>query len=727
MEELKDFRKLCLGIWICGRMQGVAIPLIRLPTAQLPSEQAEDLTTYPLGGRAYAAAPHEADGRTPSEADARTLSEADARTPSEADALTPRFMELLEEEINDADLAAKTSGSLSLREAHQQELRSIWQQGLYRQSILEAENERLRVALEAANQRVEAAAARQHTMAAQQRELEEAFEVARQEADRQHFVRELEAKTTLERVTDEARNAAAAADANAAKMVADHAAAIVAAREAAAADREAAVAAREASDAQLATVSTAEDRQRAAVAAAVATAVAAAEERAAEERAAALEALRLKAASELREAFGAREAASQAIVNTAGKTAAAKLGAALSAAAEDKAAALAAVQVRAAEDQATALAAARREAANELTAAVAEAMATAALEAAAVERERERARAAATAAAAAKAAAEEASGSAWAVWDDEAAAVQEVLGALPVYRSGSSAELSRADWGKSCGLSVAEVAHALYWIDARLRGLVSRHFPQLLRLTSTPLLCRETDCDRAHDLMQKRDSLLLFRDGQHGVLATLNAASQALGIELTQEEAERCRGAAHCAVALRELRDSEAQLQQLRSSVDAQARGAEQLAIELDRAQARVGHACVDHHKDVNMLLQHLKHQAPEGTARQAEARLSAPLDELDRRRLYTAAAHPQASPLDGLKGLAVGVRDLFAPKHAASVRETNRPDLLFSKGSFGKGPSLPTSLSGPLDALRRSLSPARPRPSNSRAKDQQGGISTLA
>ena len=126
------------------------------------------------------------------------------------------------------------------------------------------------------------------------------------------------------------------------------------------------------------------------------------------------------------------------------------------------------------------------------------------------------------------------------------------------------------------------------------------------------------------------------------------------------------------------------------------------------------------HHRDVSMLLRCLRDAAPEDIALAAKEQLSAPLDELCARAssahlggsrevtfcpfaqysakiMYDMAnpialaslsftpssllttslqALPAGSPLDGLKGLAEGVRDFFGPKLAATKPE------LFSKGS---------------------------------------------
>ena len=114
-------------------------------------------------------------------------------------------------------------------------------------------------------------------------------------------------------------------------------------------------------------------------------------------------------------------------------------------------------------------------------------------------------------------------------WGVHAAAVQNVLGALPVYRPGAggpSTSGGSSDWANSCGLSLNDVSAALYWIDSRLCHLMSLHFPKLSRLMSTPLLCRDSDLERAQDLLQKRDSLLLLRDGQHSTILTLKAPAQ---------------------------------------------------------------------------------------------------------------------------------------------------------------------------------------------------------
>ena len=78
---------------------------------------------------------------------------ADALTPRDADLLTPRFLALLESELPTTTAAAPPHTTTeTLAATHREELRSMWQQALYRQAVLEAENDELRRALHAAQQ-----------------------------------------------------------------------------------------------------------------------------------------------------------------------------------------------------------------------------------------------------------------------------------------------------------------------------------------------------------------------------------------------------------------------------------------------------------------------------------------------------------------------------------------------------------------------------------------------
>ena len=162
-------------------------------------------------------------------------------------------------------------------------------------------------------------------------------------------------------------------------------------------------------------------------------------------------------------------------------------------------------------------------------------------------------------------------------WDAHAAAVQDVLGGLPLYRTGLPAETSPA----ACGLRFTDVTGSLAWIDRQLCSCgarsprasppspqpaavlrspssttgsatlaVAANFPLLARLMSTPLLCRDSADERARDLLQKRDSLLLLREGPQGASASAQAVAAALGAELEREE-RQCHGALEQAPPLR--------------------------------------------------------------------------------------------------------------------------------------------------------------------------------
>ena len=65
---------------------------------------------------------------------------------------------------------------------------------------------------------------------------------------------------------------------------------------------------------------------------------------------------------------------------------------------------------------------------------------------------------------------------------------------------------------------------------------VAAQFPLLSRLMSTPLLCRDTVAECARDLLQKRDSLLLLREGSHGAVASAQTVAAVLGTELKNAE-----------------------------------------------------------------------------------------------------------------------------------------------------------------------------------------------
>ena len=73
-------------------------------------------------------------------------------TPRDADLLTPRFLALLESELPTTAAAPPHTTTETLAATHREELRSMWQQALYRQAVLEAENDELRRALHAAQQ-----------------------------------------------------------------------------------------------------------------------------------------------------------------------------------------------------------------------------------------------------------------------------------------------------------------------------------------------------------------------------------------------------------------------------------------------------------------------------------------------------------------------------------------------------------------------------------------------
>ena len=59
---------------------------------------------------------------------------------------------------------------------------------------------------------------------------------------------------------------------------------------------------------------------------------------------------------------------------------------------------------------------------------------------------------------------------------------------------------------------------------------------------STPLLCRDSADERARDLLQKRDHLLLLREGPQGAASSAQVAAATLGAELGREE-RRCHEA----------------------------------------------------------------------------------------------------------------------------------------------------------------------------------------
>ena len=68
-------------------------------------------------------------------------------TPRDADLLTPRFLALLESELPTTAAAPPHTTTDTLAATHREELRSMWQQALYRQAVLEAENDELRAKL----------------------------------------------------------------------------------------------------------------------------------------------------------------------------------------------------------------------------------------------------------------------------------------------------------------------------------------------------------------------------------------------------------------------------------------------------------------------------------------------------------------------------------------------------------------------------------------------------
>ena len=181
-------------------------------------------------------------------------------------------------------------------------------------------------------------------------------------------------------------------------------------------------------------------------------------------------------------------------------------------------------------------------------------------------------------------------------WDAHAAAVQNVLGAVPLDRPGgappalpdasssSSSSSVLGEWASVAkALTFTDIVGALAWIDARLRACVVASFPCLERLLSTPLLCRERDEERASDLLAKRDSLLLMRDGALGTsLATVPTLATTLGSELRKEEHS---SAVQLASLSSELASEEAQRRHLEACVEAQARSAADL---LSQARTRM-------------------------------------------------------------------------------------------------------------------------------------------
>ena len=296
-------------------------------------------------------------------------------------------------------------------------------------------------------------------------------------------------------------------------------------------------------------------------------------------------------------------------------------------------------------------------------------------------------------------------------WDRHAGSAQNVLGALPVYRPGALSPEGplRVDWMRSCGLGWNDVTSCLGWLDARLRHAIVAAFPLLSRLMSTPLLCRETARERAHDLLQKRDSLLLLRDGQHNAIATLPAIGRMLGAELAEEEI-RAHGLAHSVPAIfaSEIRDLEGQLAHARGCAEAQYATLRQLRDARD-----------DHRHDVFVLLDELSKalgrasaaqatggvgdgDAAEGALadaeaamRAAEARLRQPLEVLlsredDHRQPSTALDQVGAIVSREWDEAVSRVRGLFGK------RDDNAP----------RGKRLPRSSSWSLQSLRRGGAP---------------------
>lgn len=86
---------------------------------------------------------------------------------------------------------------------------------------------------------------------------------------------------------------------------------------------------------------------------------------------------------------------------------------------------------------------------------------------------------------------------------------------------------------------------------------------------TTPLLCREGARQRALDLLAKRDSLLLLREGEEGAMASVPAVAAALGGELRAEEE---RASVLLATLRGELQQEEEHKRHLHSCVEAHVR-----------------------------------------------------------------------------------------------------------------------------------------------------------
>ena len=304
-------------------------------------------------------------------------------------------------------------------------------------------------------------------------------------------------------------------------------------------------------------------------------------------------------------------------------------------------------------------------------------------------------------------------------WDGQSAMVQDVLGAIPAERQGAaSGGVGGVDWAHSCGLHLAQVYAALSWIDKHLRACVCAGFPLLDRLTSTPLLCRDTAAERAHDLLEKRDTMMLLRDGQHGALAALPAVARALGSDLAAEEVR-------VDLALAEMRQLEEQKEQLRSSAELQSSAAVELATALDECRGESCQRMDAHRRDVSILLAEVRAMAlPEradATVAAAEQKLSAPLDELARRATAATSAAAAAgarptrpprasSPMAWLQDRVRDARDLMGGAQPGSGGLRARRSSSPRHGSRDVGPRRDRRFCSPAHAAVQPASHCQPR-----------------
>lgn len=213
---------------------------------------------------------------------------------------------------------------------------------------------------------------------------------------------------------------------------------------------------------------------------------------------------------------------------------------------------------------------------------------------------------------------------------------------------------------EAAGASSSADAGALRWLDAQLLQLVATSFPHLERLVSSPSLMSAERDTLAHELLRKRDVLML-RERQSSANVALPVAVRTMSMELRREEASLHKTRRAAAKQNRGYAALYQQLEFTRSAAAATS-GAARTIVD-------------DHEKDVNVLLAELKRYSPPEAYLTAEKKLSASLHQLQARKRRAQA--------EAKAGKMAGKRAENGAAAAGSVGNTRARVL-----SFGRRPN---------------------------------------